>query len=54
VAADIPGYLIVYEELVPPGSLANSAHLTTYKHIYGRMWWPKVVYLPLVCKACTE
>jgi len=54
VAADIPGYLIVYEELVPSGSLADSAHLTTYQHIYGRMWWPEVVYLPLVCRACTE
>ena len=50
VAADIPGYLIVYEELVPPGPLADSANLTTYQHIYGRMWWPEAVYLPLVLK----
>ena len=50
VAADIPGYLIVYEELVPPGSLAESANLTTYQHIYGRMWWPEAVYLPLTLK----
>jgi hypothetical protein len=44
VAADIPGYLIVYEEVNPPAK----------QHIYGRMWWPEVVYLPLVLKAYTE
>lgn len=48
VAADNPGYLIVYEELPPPGGLAQSATLTNYQHIYGRMWWPEAVYLPLV------
>jgi hypothetical protein len=37
VAADIPGYLIVYE--------GDSS--TTNRHIFGRMWWPEVVYLPL-------
>ena len=40
VAADIPGYLIVYE--------GDSS--TTNRHIYGRMWWPEVVYLPLVLR----
>lgn len=44
VAAGIPGYLIVYEEINPPAK----------QHIYGRMWWPEVVYLPLVLKAYTE
>jgi hypothetical protein len=47
VAADIPGYLIVYEELVPPGSQAAPL-TTTYQHIYGRMWWPETLWLPLV------
>lgn len=23
---------------------------TVYRHIYGRMWWPQVVYLPLVLR----
>jgi hypothetical protein len=50
VAADIPGYFIVYEELAPPGTLAQSATLTNYQHIYGRMWWPEVVYLPLALR----
>ncbi|MBU0495853.1 MAG: hypothetical protein KKA73_25075 [Chloroflexi bacterium] len=50
VAADIPGYLIVYEELPPPGALSDSANLTTYQHIYGRMWWPEALYLPLMRK----
>jgi hypothetical protein len=40
VAADIPGYFIAYEEMVPPGKF----------DIYGRMWWPEVCYLPLVLK----
>ena len=40
VAADIPGYLIVYEEVNPPAK----------QHIYGRMWWPEVVFLPLVLR----
>ena len=40
VAADVPGYLIVYE--------GDSS--TTNRHIYGRMWWPEVVYLPLVLR----
>jgi hypothetical protein len=38
VAADIPGYLIVYEEISPPAK----------RHIYGRMWWPEAVFLPLI------
>ena len=40
VACDIPGYLIVYEEKVPPN---------TYD-IYGRLWWPEAVYLPLILR----
>ncbi len=40
VAADIPGYLIVYEEVNPPAK----------QHIYGRMWWPEATYLPLMLK----
>ncbi|MDH4138421.1 MAG: hypothetical protein OEW09_17140, partial [Anaerolineae bacterium] len=40
VAADIPGYLIVYEEKVPPNKF----------DIYGRMWWPEAVYLPLILR----
>ncbi len=50
VAADIPGYLIVYEELPPPGPLTDSANLTTYRHIYGRMWWPEAAYLPIILR----
>jgi hypothetical protein len=52
VAADSPGYLIVYEELPPPGALvqSQSATLTNYQHIYGRMWWPEAMYLPLVLR----
>jgi len=44
VAADIPGYLIVYEEVNPPAK----------QHIYGRMWWPEVVYLPVILRANTQ
>jgi hypothetical protein len=44
VAADIPGYLIVYEEVNPPAK----------QHIYGRIWRPEVVFLPLVLRAHTE
>jgi hypothetical protein len=40
VAADIPGYLIVYE--------GDSS--TTYRHIFGRMWWPEVLFLPRVVR----
>jgi hypothetical protein len=40
VAADIPGYLVVYEG---DSSLTN-------RHIYGRMWWPEAVFLPLVLR----
>ena len=40
VAADIPGYLIVYEEKVPPNTF----------DIYGRLWWPDAVYLPLILR----
>ena len=41
VAADIPGYLIVYEG---DSSMTN-------RHIYGRMWWPEATYLPLVVRS---
>jgi hypothetical protein len=40
VAADIPGYLIAYEEKVPPGKF----------DIYGRLWWPEAVFVPLVLR----
>jgi len=50
VAADIPGYLIVYEGKPPPSLQPDSAPLTTYKHIYGRMWWPEVIFIPFVAK----
>jgi len=50
IAADIPGYLIVYEELPPMRSLSDSANLTSYQHIYGRMWWPEALYIPLVLR----
>lgn len=40
VAADIPGYLIVYEQRPPVG----------YQHIFGRMFWPQALFLPLVIK----
>lgn len=43
VAAGSPGYLIAYE-----GDSAGDP--TVYRHIYGRMWWPAVVYVPLVLK----
>ncbi len=43
VAAGSPGYLIAYE-----GDSAGDP--TVYRHIYGRMWWPEVVYLPLVLR----
>ena len=36
-AADIPGYLIVYE-----------GDSTVKQYVYGRMWWPEAVYLPLI------
>jgi len=42
VAADIPGYLVVYE--------GRAADPTQYQHIYGRMWWPEAVYLPLIMR----
>ncbi len=38
VAHGRPGYLIVYE--------GDSS--TTNRHIYGRLWWPGTVYLPLI------
>jgi hypothetical protein len=42
VAADIPGYLIVYE--------GRAADPTQRQHIYGRMWWPQAVYLPVILR----
>ena len=41
VAAGFPGYLIVYEG---DSSITN-------RHIYGRMWWPEPLYLPLVLRS---
>lgn len=43
VAAERVGYLVVYE-----GDSAGDP--TVYRHIYGRLWWPEAVYLPLVVK----
>jgi hypothetical protein len=40
VACDIPGFLIAYEKGSP----------LTHYHIYGRMWWPEAVYLPLILR----
>jgi hypothetical protein len=40
VAAGIPGYLIVYEG---DSSITN-------RHIFGRLWWPEAVYLPLLLR----
>ena len=40
VAADIPGYLVVYE--------GDSSF--TNRHIYGRRWVPEAVYVPLVLR----
>jgi hypothetical protein len=41
VAADIPGYLIAYEG-------DSTSDPTVKQHIYGRMWWPEAMYLPLI------
>jgi hypothetical protein len=43
VAADIPGYLIAYEG-------DSTGDPTVKQHIYGRMWWPEAVYLPLILR----
>ena len=43
VATDSPGYLIVYEG-------DSTGDPTVYQHIYGRMWWPEAVYLPLILR----
>jgi hypothetical protein len=40
VATDAPGFLIVYEG---DSSITN-------RHIFGRMWWPEAVYLPLILR----
>lgn len=40
VAADIPGYLMVYEGVSTGGGPA------TAQHIYGRMYWPESLFLP--------
>ena len=42
VACDIPGYFIAYE--------GRAADPTDRQHIYGRMWWPETVYLPLTLR----
>jgi hypothetical protein len=42
VAADIPGYLISYEWTSwTPGVEGD---------IYGRLWWPEVLYLPIILR----
>jgi hypothetical protein len=42
VACSIPSYLIAYEwKSWTPGSDSD---------IYGRLWWPEAVYLPLVLR----
>lgn len=42
VASDIPGYLVAYDwKSWTPGSDSD---------IYGHLWWPEVVYLPLVLR----
>jgi hypothetical protein len=43
VAAGSAGYLIAYE-----GDATGDP--TVYRHIYGRIWWPEAVYLPLVLR----
>ena len=43
VAADRVGYLVVYEG-------DSTGDPTIYRHIYGRLWWPAAVFLPLVVK----
>ncbi|MEJ5312402.1 MAG: hypothetical protein WHX52_21770 [Anaerolineae bacterium] len=43
VAADRVGYLVVYEG-------DSTGDPTVYRHIYGRLWWPAAVYLPLVLR----
>ncbi len=42
VAADIPGYLMVYEGVSTGGGPA------TAQHIYGRMYWPESLFLPML------
>jgi hypothetical protein len=42
VACDIPGYFIAYE--------GRAADPTDRQHIYGRVWWPEAVYLPLTLR----
>jgi hypothetical protein len=43
VAAGAPSFLIVYEG-------DSQSDPTVYRHIYGRMWWPEAVYLPLILR----
>ena len=43
LAIGAPGHLIVYEG-------DSSANPTVPREIYGRMWWPEVLFLPLVLK----
>jgi hypothetical protein len=43
VAAGNPSFLIAYE-----GDAAGDP--TVYRHIYGRLWWPESVYVPLVVR----
>jgi hypothetical protein len=43
VAAGAPSFLIVYEG-------DSQSDPMVYRHIYGRMWWPEAVYLPLILR----
>jgi len=43
VAADQVGYLVVYEG-------DSTGDPTVYRRIYGRLWWPEALFLPLVVK----
>jgi hypothetical protein len=50
VAAGQASYLIAYELKKPPAAAPDQASLATYQHIYGRIWWPEPVFLPLVMR----
>lgn len=42
VAADLPGYFVVYEGEGPDPAAE--------RHIYGRMWWPEAMFLPVTLR----
>jgi hypothetical protein len=55
VASGPPGYLITYEMLGPPGLRSQRASLSTStQHIWGRMWWPEALHLPLLRRAVRD